>query len=184
MKKLSISILFLLPIFILSGCLTAQYKEYKIHFNDKHSGTLTITYRNIFSQISDKDNADSVLTSDYAELVSKYLAGNEIEKNFPDAKVKSKRLFENNGQLCGEVVLEFTDPSQVHLFKYDRRSPWMFAIPSDEDYFDSNGDKPADYMPVVFWKRNFKDDFSVITQISNPEGKDQSLLATWKKNNH
>ncbi len=180
MRKFSLLALVLMGLFVLSGCLTAQYKEYKFHFDGSNKGTLTITYRNIFSQISEDEDPDSVMASDFAELLTDYLSGDEIEKDFPGVKVKSKRLFEENYQLCGEIVLEFNDPSEVHLFKYDKKSPWMFAIPSDESFYDSNGDKPAEYLDVVFWNKKVKDDFELTTSISDMEDTDKSLLSTWK----
>ncbi len=182
MRRFSLVSILLLSLFVLSGCLTSQYKEYKFHFTSKTTGTLTITYRNIYSQIYKDEKADSVLSSDFASLTKDYLEGNEIEKDFPDAVVKSKRLYEENDQLCGEIILEFKDPADVHLFKYDKRSPWMFYINSDETYFDSNGEKPAQFMPIVFWNRKVKNDFELTTSVREPESTDQSLLSTWKKN--
>lgn len=181
MRRYSLIVLLFSAIVVLSGCLTAQYKEYKFDFKDKTSGTLTITYVNIFSQISDGEDVDSVLTSDFGELADDYLAGTTVEGDFPNAKVVSKRLFEDNNQLCGEIVLEFDDISDVNLFKYDKKGPYQFAIPSDEDFFDSNGDKPADYMPVVFWNKKMTS-LEVTTSISETEDTDKSLLSTWKSN--
>lgn len=182
MRKFSLVSILLLVLFVLSGCLTSQYKEYKFHFTDTKKGTLTITYRNIYSQIYEDENADSILNVDFASLVSDYIDGNEVEKDFPDATVKSKRLFEDNNQLCGEIVLEFNDPADVHLFKYDKKSPWMFYMNSDETYFDSNGEKTAEYMPVAFWNSKVKNDFELTTSVREPEETDASLLSTWRDN--
>ena len=179
MRRYSLLVLLFSAIIVLSGCLTAQYKEYKFDFKDKTSGTLTITYVNVFSQIYDDEDPDSVLNEDFAELAADYLSGNTVESDFPNAKVVSKRLYEDNYQLCGEIVLEFDDISDVNLFKYDKKGPYQFAIPSDEDYFDTNGDKPADYMPVVFWDKKMTN-LEVTTFISEPEDTDKSLLSTWK----
>ena len=182
MKKISLLSVMLLAIFVLSGCLTSQYKEYKFHFTGNNEGTLTITYVNIYSQIYDDEDIDSVLGVDYSSVVTDYISGEEVEKDYPNAKVISKRLFEKNGQLCGELVLEFKDATDVHLFKYDKKSPWMFYMVSDETFFDSNGEKSADYMPVVFWDRKVKDDLELSTLIREPKDTDRSLLSTWKAN--
>ena len=182
MKKFSLLSVLLLVLFVLSGCLTSQYKEYKFHFTSKTEGTLTITYVNIYSQIYEDEDIDSVLNVDYASVVTDYIDGSEVEKDYPEAKVKSKKLFEKNGQLCGEIVLEFKDPADVHLFKYDKKSPWMFNIASDEEFFESNGEKSAEYLPVVFWDRKLKDDFELSTLVREPKDTDRSLLATWKAN--
>jgi hypothetical protein len=181
MRKFSLLALLFSAIIVLSGCLTAQYKEYKFNFTGKNTGTLTVTHRNIFSQIYSDEDADSVLNSDFAELLSSYLEGTTLEEKFPDAKVVSKKLYEENGQLCGEIVFEFTDIAQVNLFQYDKKAPFQFYIPSDEEYFDTNGEKPATYMPVVFWDKKLKS-LEVTTTISTPEETDQSLLTTWKNN--
>lgn len=182
MRRYSLIVLLFSAIVVLSGCLTAQYKEYKFDFKDKTSGTLTITYVNIFSQIYEDEDVDSVLNGDFSELADDYLAGTTVEGDFPNAKVVSKRLFEDNNQLCGEIVLEFDDISDVNLFKYDKKGPYQFAIPSgDEEFFDTNGEKPADYMPVVFWDKKMKN-LEVTTTISEPEDTDKSLLSTWKSN--
>ncbi len=184
MRRFSFFALLFSAIFVLSGCLTTQYKEYKFHFDSKTSGTLTITFTNIFAQIYEDEDPDSVLQYDYEDLVNNYLEGEEIEGKFPDAEVVSKELYEENHQLCAKIVLAFDDPQEVHLFKYDRRSPWMFSIPSDEEFFDSNGEKSAEFLDMVFWNRrqHKKGDFSLTTSVSEPQDYDKSLLATWKAN--
>ncbi|MBN2892286.1 MAG: hypothetical protein JXL97_10485 [Bacteroidales bacterium] len=181
MKRYSLLVLLFSAIIVLSGCLTAQYKVYKFDFKDKTSGTLTITYVNIFSQIYDDEDPDSVLNSDYSELAADYLMGSEVESAFPNAKVVSKKLYEDNYKLNGELVLEFDDISDVNLFQYDKKAPYQFYIPSDEDYFDTDGEKPADYMPVVFWDKKMRS-LEVTTTISEMEETDRSLLSTWKAN--
>lgn len=181
MRRFSLFALVFSAIVVLSGCLTSEYKEYKFEFKDKNSGTLTITYVNIFSEIYENEDPDSVLNSDYNELASNYMMGTELEDNFPDAKVVSKRLYEKDYQLNGELVLEFNDISQVNLFKYDKKAPYQFYLPSDETFFESNGTKPAEYMPVVFWDRK-KTTLELTTSISEMNEYSKSLLSTWKAN--
>ena len=185
MKRYSLLILLFSAIVVLSGCLTSQYKEYKFDFDSKNSGTLTITYVDIFAQIYDDEDVDSVLNADFDELVADYIDGTTVEADFPDATVESKRLFERNSQLCGEVVLRFDDISQVNLVQYDKKSPMQFYIPTgDETIFETNGEQVLETMPVVFWdKKMYKNgSLEVTTSISEPEGQDASLLSTWKKN--
>ncbi len=180
MKRYSLLILLFSAIVVLSGCLTTQYKEYKFEFKDKTSGTLTITYVNIFSQIYEDENADSVLNADFAELAADYLEGSKIEEEFPHAKVVSKRLYEKNYQLYGEVVLEFATPADVNLFQFDKKSPYAYSFTSDETFFDGNGTKP-ETVNAVFFSSKLKT-FELTTSISEPEETDQSLLSTWKAN--
>lgn len=180
MKKLSLVLFLGVVSFVFSGCLTVQFKEYKFHFDSKNSGTLTITFKNIFSMISEGDDADSTVDADYNDLVNNYLKDTGIEDDFPDAEVVSKKLYEDNGMLCGQIVLKFTDPKQVNLYKYDKKSPWMFSLKASETFYESNGTYPGDYMPVVLWKKNIKDDLVVTVNVSEPESTDLSLLTTWK----
>lgn len=185
MKRYSLLVLLFSAIVVLSGCLTSQYKEYKFEFKDKTSGTLTITYVNIFSQIYEDEDADSVLNEDFAELAMDYLSGSKIENDFPDAKVVSKRLYEENYKLNGEIVLEFNNIEDVNLYQYDKKSPYVFYIPTgDETYFDSNGEKPIETAPVIYWDRKApsKGALEVTSMISEMEDTDVSLLETWKKN--
>ncbi len=177
MKKI-ILLLFVGVVSVLfSGCLTVQFKTYKFHFTGKKTGTMTITFQNIFSQIADDEDPDSVCQADYKDLLDTYLNGSEIEGDYPDAKLVSKKLYKKNGLLYGEVVFKFSDPSQVHLFKYNRKTPWMFAVPKGEDYYSSNGFYPeGDYMKVVFWDKKVKGDYELVTTTSDPQGKDKSLV--------
>ncbi len=182
MRRFSLIVLLFLAIFTLSGCLTAQYKEYKFHFDTKTSGTLTIVYTNIFADVYEDEDQDSVAEADYKDLADTYVYGSDIEDGFPEAKVLEKVLFEENHQLCAKIVLQFDDPAQVHLYKYDKKSPWMFSLPSDETFFESNGVKEVDFIPVVFWDKKVKGDFHVLTSIQEPEAEDVSLLSKYTKN--
>ncbi len=178
MKKITLFLFVAIVTVLFSGCLTVQFKTYKFHFTGKKTGTLTITFQNIFAQIADDEDPDSVCQADYAELLDSYLYGSEIESDYPDAKLVSKKLYKKNGLLYGEVVFEFTDPAQVHLFKYDKKSPWMFEVPSGEDYYSTNGFYPeGDYMNVVFWDKKVKEDFELVTSTSDPSGQDKSLVS-------
>lgn len=182
MRKFAFFTLLFSAIVVLSGCLTSQYKEYNIHFDTKTSGTLTIKYINIYADVFEDENADSVVTSDYEDLTENYVFGDEIEGDFPEATVVEKVLYEENGQLCARLVLSFTDPSQVNLYKHDKKSPWMFSIPSDEKYFDATTGEYVDLLSMMFWDRNFKGDFEFTTLIQEPEAEDVSLLQAFKDN--
>lgn len=83
--------------------------------------------------------------------------------------------------MCGEIVLQFNDLDDVKLFKYDNASPFQFYIPAEEFYYKTNGKKPADYMPIVFWNKTMKT-LEVTTLLTEEEGSRVSLLKTWKEN--
>ncbi len=182
MKRYSFLVLFFSAIIVLSGCLTAQYKEYEFEFKDGNSGTLTITHVNIFSQMYDDEDPDSTSLADYNELLDKYIVGEGLEEDYPNAKVRSKRLYEKNGELCGEIIFEFENPEDVNLYQYDKKSPYVFYFAGDETYFNSNGKKPLEKMPVVFWDRKMKkkEKLTLTTSISEFKDADVSLVEVWK----
>jgi hypothetical protein len=163
---------------LVSSCLKCEKKTYTWNFTGANSGTLTVTWTNIMSEV-DYDSEDSTpedqKNSDYNDLISRFIDGTEAENEFPNAKFVSKRLFEKDGVLCGEAVFEFTDISQVKIYKYDKAAPMMFYT-TDTIMF-SNGTKGPAYMPVVIWENNQKAPW-VTTSISATEG--ESLLAIWK----
>lgn len=180
MKKLILLPIFLVAILV-SGCLTTQFKIYKFTLNKDLSGTLEIVYYNIFSQVSESEDADSVASEDYQKLLEDYIAGEEATRNYQNVSVLKKELFEENGVLCGRVLLKFNKPEDVKLYRYDKNSPWMYKYSSDESFHSSNGEKKFDDYPIVFWPKNHKGTFELTTSISNPDENDVSLLKFWKK---
>ncbi len=122
--------------------------------------------------------------ADFEELVFKYLLGDKIEEEYPMATNFNKRLFEEDGVLCGVVTMEFNSLEAVKLFKHSKKTPIMFSISSaiDSEYYeDSNGDfGNADYMNVVFWKSN-KKKLQLTTTVSEPDDKTESLLPYYLK---
>ncbi|MCB2220793.1 MAG: hypothetical protein KQI35_10390 [Bacteroidetes bacterium] len=169
----------LIFIAMLSSCLTVEKKIYTFELKDNNTGTLTIKYINILSMT--EDTAD-VSREDFDELISSYIDGNEIELEFQNAQVRGKRLFEENGQLCGEVIIDFNDLASVGLFQYDSKSPFMFNVGSfldSETYLKSNGDYGGDIMPVVFWSRSMKE-LSLTTYVTDPDETTFSLLDEYK----
>ncbi len=168
--------------FLLSSCLTAQYKEYKFEMTGKTSGQLTITYKNIFcSHYDDEISVEEEAEQDYSELVSDYLEGTTVEDDFPNAKMISKKLFEENNQLCGQIVLEFDNIEDINLYKYHKKAPFMFHVPSDEDYFDSNGEKAPEFIQLVVWDKKAKV-LELTTTINEPDDESLSLLSIWNAN--
>jgi hypothetical protein len=164
---------------MLSSCLTVEKKVYTFELKDNNTGTLTIKYINILSMIEDTID---VSREDFDELISSYIDGNEIELEFQNAQVRGKRLFEENGQLCGEVIIDFNDLASVGLFQYDSKSPFMFNVGSfldSETYLNSNGDYGGDIMPVVFWPRSMKN-LSLTTYVTDPDETTFSLLDEYK----
>lgn len=162
-----------------SSCLKCEKKTYTWNFTGPNSGTLTVKYVNILSEVDyeDEENTpDDQITADYNDLISRFIEGTEAEDDFPDAKFVSKRLFEQDGSLCGEIVFEFTDISQAKLFKYDKTAPLMYY--SSDSVLYTDGNRGPSYMPVVMWENN-ANKIVVTNHISTAEG--ESLLSMWKE---
>lgn len=157
MTKKYINTACLIGLLIVTGCLGVEKKEYTIKLKDGQSGTATIKYINIFSN---DDNEKDVSFKDFGELVSDYLQGDKIEKDFPGIHDVKKRLYIENNSVCGEISFSFDSLSHVKLFRYED-GPYMFYVnsgSSPSEKFDmSNGKFGGNEMPVIFWKSNIKE---------------------------
>ncbi|HPS83478.1 MAG TPA: hypothetical protein PLA88_04120 [Bacteroidales bacterium] len=157
--------------FLISSCLTVEKKKYKFEITGKSTGKLTITYVNIFSQM---DDSTDVSEQDFDELINDYLNGEKFAESFPLAKDIQKRLYEENGQLNGEVTMNFESLEAVRLYQMNKKSPICFNVGQsiDSESFESTngtyGNK--DYMNVVFWSPKAKS-LEVTTTVNeyNPD---------------
>ena len=167
--------------FTISSCLTCEKKEYIFQLTGKNSGRLTIRYINIFS-----NSLDSVgeLKVDYDELMDMWLNGEKIERDFPKANKFRKRLYEKDGQLCGEVVMEFDDLSFVRLYRHLNQNHYMFslsAVNDDGEVFQQcNGEYGGEFMPVIFWPGDAQT-LRLTTTIAKPDSSCVSLLDFWNE---
>jgi len=176
-------LLILVPIGI-AGCLTCEKKEYVFQLTGENSGKLTIKYVNIFSSLIDSTGE---ITADYEELADLWYNGEKVEMDFPQAKKFRKRLFEENGTLCGEVTMEFDDLSKVNLYRFMNKGPYMFSMTGvnddGENFAQSNGDFGGDKMPVIFWPED-QQTLRFTTKIAEPDSTCVSMLKLWKDNKH
>ena len=186
MKKFSLYCMLLaVVVFILSGCLTVEKKEYKFEFTGENSGILTIDYINIMS-IMDDDTLD-VTKEDFDELLSDYIYGDQIESEFPDAQNLQKDLYEKDGMLCAKITMEFTELNDVLLFRYKSQGPFMKylgGVLDTEYFFDANGTFGGENMPVIFWEGDLKV-LDLITDVTAPDETTLSLIERyreWKEN--
>lgn len=166
--------------FLLSSCLTVEKKEYKWEFTGDNSGKLTITYINI---MSDMDDSLDVSQEDFEELLNSYVNGTYIDENYPLASNIEKRLYARDGQLWGEVVVEFDNLEAVHIYKRDKKGPYMFCVNTTADaesFVESNGDYGGEYMPVVFWESKSKE-LILSTLVQEPDETTLSLLDEYNK---
>jgi hypothetical protein len=142
---------------LVTGCLTVESKEYRIKLKPDHSGEATIKFINIMSEA---DDTLDITNDDFNQLIEFYMQGSQIEKDYPGYRNVRKRLFEENGILCGEISFSFDSLGTVRLFTFDDRSPLMYAIGSplsSEQYVESNGMLPREWMPVVLWTHDTRE---------------------------
>ncbi len=164
----------------LTSCLTVEKKEYTFELGNDNSGTLTIKYINILCVM---DNGVNVSEADFKELVEVYLEGDQLDQDYPAAEDIKTRLFEENGQLCGEVKMKFNDLNSARLYQYDRNSPIMMNISTNldsETYISTNGEYGNEHMPVVFWKSGTKK-LVVTTQVTAPDENSVNLVDEYRK---
>lgn len=153
----------------LTSCLTVESKEYRIKLKPDNSGEATITFLNIMSET---DDSVDISAEDFHQLIEYYLQGTQLEKDNPGYKNAKKRLYEQNGMLCGEISFTFDSLASIRLFKYDEDSPYMYFVGSplsSEQYVESNGELGREWMPVVFWPKNTKDLYfktKVVSEVS------------------
>lgn len=180
LKNLIFILIVLLITFGLSGCLTCERKEYVFQLTGENSGRLTIKYVNIFSSLVDSTGE---LTVDYNEMINLWLKGEKVERDFPLAKKFKKRLFKENGTLCGEVIMEFDDLSKVNLYRYRNRGPYMFSMSGvnddGENFAQTNGEFGGEKLPVIFWPEDART-LRFITKIATPDSTTVSMLDMWE----
>jgi hypothetical protein len=181
--RLAAAAILLATALLASGCLTCEYKEYRLKLNDDGSGEGVIRYVNIMANVTSEDESAE---ADFKELVSDYLNGTMIEEEYPEAIIRSKTLKEEDGVLVGEVEVEFSSLMAIKLYQYDEQSPIMHYIGSlNESYDASNGFFDEDMMPVIFWEKDARDLHFNTSVAGEPEPGDTtyiSLLELYKEN--
>ncbi len=181
-KKLAVALLFFAALFCTS-CLTCERKEYIVKLTGPASGTLTIRYINIFSNCIDSLGEYNV---DYDELIRMWLRGKKIEKDFPEVSKLKKRLYEENGQLCGEVTLQFKILRQVYLEKNGTNAPILFSLESLKDdgeiLLRTNGSYDETGHGTITWMSDTKE-LRFTTQIAKPDSlrTAYTLVDMWRK---
>jgi len=127
---------------------------------------------NLFTRIGNETLAINTLPS---------IEGNEIEKDYPDATIRSKRLFLEDGKLCGEVIIDFENLSQIGLYQYENKGPYMLYVGNfldSETFMQSNGEFGGEIMPVVFWPKSERT-LKLTTHINEPDETTLSLVSEY-----
>jgi hypothetical protein len=172
-------------LFLVSSCLTCETKEYTFALTGKGQGTLTIKYNNIFSKNNDEElTAREELEQDYEELINDYMKGDQLISSFPNAKLVSRRLFEENGKLNGEVVYQFSSIDQVHLFQTSSKGPYMYLLNtfSFETVQSTNGMMGPDYFTALYWANKLKV-LTFKTSLDEMDEVSTTLLPMWRSKN-
>lgn len=160
---------------VLTSCLTVERKEYVFEIREDMSGTLTVRYINIMSVM---DGNTDISEDDYKDLIRKFIEGQYLENEYKGAVVSGKRLFEENGVLCGEVKIEFVDLASVGLFRLSENCSFMMCIEpclDKETYASSNGIHGGSVMPAVFWDPDYRI-LTLSTTVTTPDKTTKSLL--------
>lgn len=158
MKKLFQLLLLFLSVSMLSGCLTTEYKEYTFQINEDGSGNGIIKFINILSQ---EDDGMNVSASDFGQLIDEYLNGNSFEEENPYYQVTHKKLFEENGVLCGEVEFTFTHVDSIGFLSFNncQCTPLLYYLGSiSETLIDTDGNYLGlkRDLPIISWEAETK----------------------------
>lgn len=187
MKNKSILLTLLIAISVLfSGCLTCESKDFTYVINKDGSVNLTIIYNNIMSNHSDSEEDEestsaTTLEADFEDLMSNYVGGSNPESDYNNVIVESKRLYENNGVLNGEVKLKFPSIADAKLY-YNAKKKFIikdFCSSFTETLSSTNGES-ADSAPFVMWDSKMKT-LTYSTSVSSAgDEANTSLLSRWK----
>jgi hypothetical protein len=178
--RLTVASFVLAILALFPGCLTVETKEYHISLKDGGSGEARIVFSDIRSESDDTTNASA---EDFRQLIDLYLLGTHFEKDNPGFHNVHKRLYEDDGKLCGEVTLSFDSLAALRLFQYKNQGPLMYFVGSpmsSEELVESNGEFGRTWMPVVFWPEGTHE-LSIKTKVVSQAPYHHSLLALFKK---
>jgi len=178
---------FLLTALLLTGCLATEYKEYRFNLNADGTGEGTVTFYNL---ISVEDDEHDVSFKDFGELVSDYVEGTRFEDDNPGYMVTSKEIYEENGQLVGNVEFTFEDIRNIDFYKAKDCdcSPLLYYMGDfGETYSESNGNYlgAEDDFPMIEWESGTKEVY-LKTIVQEDLESTHSLLPlykTWKETN-
>lgn len=171
MKIRSAAFLLLVCSSLLTGCLTAEFKEIRLKLGaDGKSGTGVMLFTGIAS--SPGDTLD-VSRDDFNTLIADYYLGSKIETENKGMKNVKKRLYMQNGTLCGEVTFQFDELSDLGVYRHNNQGPYMYYTVADGfftsgQYESSNGTYAGEKLPLVFWDPGTKD-FHIKMALSTPQ---------------
>lgn len=148
------------------GCLSFESKEYYWSIEEDGSGSGKIVWRNIYSSGNEEE---SMADEDFVSLINDYLEGESLEDENAAFKNVKKRLFVEDGVLCGEMTFDFGKYDDAGFYRYKGEGPYMYMLAiTDETFYKSNGDWGGEDFQVVFWPDNVTE-FTLVTTYGDPE---------------
>jgi hypothetical protein len=181
MKRIFFPLMLVISFVIfISGCLSVETKTYTFEFTSENAGTITLEYYNIISMM---DEGEDVSDEDFEDLIENYIAGDEINGEFPNARLIEKTFYEKDNKLCAKAVFEFRTLEQARLYRYEGKGPYMFSLNTSLDtevYSTSNGSYGGDIMPVVFWSKKEKE-LHLTNNVASMDQDHVSLLDKYRK---
>jgi hypothetical protein len=180
MTRLLSSILLASGIVFLTGCLTVAHKDYFIKLKNGGGGEATIRFLDIQSEA---DDTLDVSRDDFEQLIDYYLHGSQIEKENPGFSNVTKRLYEEDSVLIGEISFTFDSLAVVRVFQFDKNSPYMYYVGnplSAEQLVETNGTAGPDWIPLVFWPRETRE-FHIKTRVVSEGTYRRSLITHFRE---
>ncbi len=150
---------------LIFGCLSFESKEYNWTINKDGSGSGKIVWRNIYSSGNEEEN---MADEDFISLINDYLEGENLEDESPAFKKVEKRLFIEDGVLCGEMTFEFGNYEDAGFYRYKGEGPYMYMLAiTDESFYKSNGDWGGEDFQIIFWPDNVSN-LKLVTTYGDP----------------
>ena len=181
--------LVLLGIFALlaSGCLSVEKKIYYFKLAPDGTGEGKVVFVNIVSQ---EEDGQDVSLADFQALLDDYIDGTTFEEQNLNLKVLEKRLYEEDGKLCGEVKFRFDSPEKAGFLreKSCECAPYYYFFGSlGEELVETNGQnlEKETGISVIKWSPETKE-FTFTTRILEKENLENThslvdLYREWKK---
>ncbi|RPH93725.1 hypothetical protein EHM69_09500 [candidate division KSB1 bacterium] len=180
-RHLILSFLLIFSASLFAGCLNPQSKEYRFTIRPDGTGEGVITFVNIVSQNEDDND---VSLKDFGILMNDYLDGTTWEDQNPAYRVTSKRLYEENNMLMGEVKFTFSNLDSVGFISFPgcNCAPLLFSMSAlSETFAGTNGKFRGDSASpsFLYWEPDAKECIIRTTVIEDTSGT-RSLLTQWK----
>jgi len=149
---------------MLTGCLTFHKVSYEVKLKSPNEGTVLLTTYDIRSTAKTKKEFDEDKDNlfEYMLKSDKFLSDQKSQGK----EILLRKLFIDNGELCGQGEYNFTDIKSVEGMKYDGGFHYLNLQP-DDSVISTNGTmiKSNGYKRIV-WDSTFTE--LKFTMLGNP----------------